>query len=377
MRSCTVGFDELALVTSGEPKKGLSFLDAAEQLLRIHGNSQPMHYQEIARLAVEQGLVITQGRTPAATLNAQIGVEIGRRRARGEQQRFTRYPRGLVGLAMQVEQGLASDIERQNQSVRRQLHERLLHLSPSEFEGLIGRLLGSIGFQDVIVTGRSGDGGIDVRGTLVVGDVIRTRMAVQAKRWRANVQAPVVQQVRGSLGTHDQGLIITTSNFSSGALTEAERANAVPVALMNGAQLVSLLIEHEIGVRRVPHFLIELEARDIEAQAVADDGVEAPEASEASTSIIDQPRFEPDLSTKAGSRRSTIRLTTKVEDDKLLVSFADGTARSWALPPRADKNAIRSVRTAAIEFAHGHGTTPGQENAIRKALTSAGYHLTR
>jgi restriction system protein len=86
----------------------------------------------------------------------------------------------MIGLAVEVNQGVASDIERQNRSVRRQLHERLLRLSPSEFENLIGRLLGSIGFQDVVVTGRSGDGGIDVRGTLVVSDVIRTRMAVQA-----------------------------------------------------------------------------------------------------------------------------------------------------------------------------------------------------
>ena len=67
----------------------MSFLDAAERVLGVHSKGQPMHYQEIARLAVEQGLVHTQGRTPAATLNAQVGVEIGRRRARGEPQRFT------------------------------------------------------------------------------------------------------------------------------------------------------------------------------------------------------------------------------------------------------------------------------------------------
>ena len=68
----------------------------------------------------------------------------------------------------------------------------------------------------MIVTAKSGDGGIDVRGTMVTGDVIRTRMAVQVKRWKNNVQAPTVQQVRGSLGTHDQGFIITTSDFSTG-----------------------------------------------------------------------------------------------------------------------------------------------------------------
>ena len=60
------------------------------------------------------------------------------------------------------------------------------------------------------------------------------------------------------LGTHDQGLIITTSDFSAGARIEAERPNAVPVALMNGEQLVRLLVEHDIGMRRTAHELIEL-----------------------------------------------------------------------------------------------------------------------
>lgn len=73
-----------------------------------------------------------------------------------------------------------------------------------------------------------------------------------------NVQSPDVQRVRGSLGTHDQGLIITTSDFSPDACREAERADAVPVGLMNGEQLVLLLAEHEVGVTRRPHDLLEL-----------------------------------------------------------------------------------------------------------------------
>jgi hypothetical protein len=82
------------VVRAAEPRRALSFLDAAEQVLRTHGKGQLMHYQEIARLAVELGLVVTRGQTPAATLNAQVGVEINRRHARGEPQRFVRYPRG-------------------------------------------------------------------------------------------------------------------------------------------------------------------------------------------------------------------------------------------------------------------------------------------
>ena len=84
-------------------------------------------------------------------------------------------------------------------------------------------------------------------GTLVVGDTVRIRMAVQAKRWKANVQAPEVQRVRGSLGVHEQGLIVTTSDFSRGARDEALRPDAAPVALMDGEQFAALLAKHQIG----------------------------------------------------------------------------------------------------------------------------------
>ena len=83
----------------------------------------------------------------------------------------------------------------------------------------------------------------------MVGGAVRIRMAVQAKRWKGNVQAPVVQQVRGSLGAHEQGLIITTSDFSRGAKKEAERPDAAPVALIAGEQLAALLAEHQVGAR--------------------------------------------------------------------------------------------------------------------------------
>lgn len=239
----------------------LSFADAAEQVLKRFGNRQPMHYQEITRKALELGLIATAGQTPAASMYAVILTEIDKRTKRGEPPRFTKHGKGLVGLATwdTKDQGLAALIEQHNRATRQQLHARLHTMKPAAFEALIGRLLTALGFEAVAVTPLAGDGGIDVRGTLVVGDVIRTRMAVQVKRWKRNVQAPVVQQVRGSLGAHEQGLIITTSDFSQGARNEAERVDATPVALMNGEQLVTLLIEHDIRVRRMSYDLIELD----------------------------------------------------------------------------------------------------------------------
>jgi restriction system protein len=71
-------------------------------------------------------------------------------------------------------------------------------------------------------------------------------------------------QVRGSLGAHEQGLIITTGDFSKGAKDEATRPDAVPVALMNGEQLVVLMVQHEVMVARRPHDILDLSLTDVD-----------------------------------------------------------------------------------------------------------------
>jgi restriction system protein len=237
-----------------------SFTNAAEKVLEQFGDKRPLHYRGITKKALELGWLNTEGKTPEATMYAQILTEIRRYKKRGEQSRFVQHGRGYIGLSRWMGKGLAFEIEQHNKRVRQTLHKQLLEMDPTAFEELIARLLVEIGFEDVVVTKRSGDGGIDVRGTLVIGDVIRTRMAVQVKRWKPKnrVQATVVRDVRGSLGIHEQGLIVTTSDFVKGARDEAARPDAVPVGLMNGEQLVALLAENDIGVTRHSHDLIEL-----------------------------------------------------------------------------------------------------------------------
>lgn len=240
---------------------GFSFTDCARRVLEEFGGKKPMHYKEITEKALQKGWLVTGGKTPEATMYAQVITEIKRQQKRGERPRFVQHGRGYVGLSQWMGRGLAFQIEQHNHQVRKALRERLLAMKAGEFEELISQLLAEMGFEMVEVTKISGDGGIDVRGTLVVGDVVRIKMAVQVKKWKLknNIQAPVVQQVRGSLGVHEQGLIITTSDFSPGAVKEASQANKTPIALMKGDQLVMLLMEYGIGVHRSTPDLFEID----------------------------------------------------------------------------------------------------------------------
>lgn len=252
-------FEDISTVDEQKPSPKYSFTDAAYKVLDEFSEKQPMHYRDITDIVLEKDLVETEGKTPEATLYALVLTEIKRFTERGEKSRFVKYGQGIIGLRKWMGEGLAYQIERENSEVRKKLLSHVLSLSAEDFERLIGLLLGEMGFEDVEVTSYSGDSGIDIRGTLVVGDVIRTKMAVQVKKWKNNIQSPIVQQVRGSLGAHEQGMIITTSDFSRGAQIEAERRDAVPVALVNGDQLVDLLIEHQILVKRVAYELINLD----------------------------------------------------------------------------------------------------------------------
>lgn len=246
---------------SGDTLETHSFLDAAEKVLDQFGNQKPMHYREITDEAKNQGWLSTSGKTPEATMNAQLWAEHRRTKARGELGRFFRTSRGYYSLVKWMGTGLPQQISKHNRKIRERLRSQLMDLKPDLFEELVGKhLLPEMGFErkSIEVTKSSGDGGIDVRGTLLISDAVRIEMAVQVKRWKANIQRPTVQQVRGSLGAHEQGLIITTGGFSDGAIKEANAPDKIPVGLMSGEQLIALLMEYNIGVLRVSFDLFEL-----------------------------------------------------------------------------------------------------------------------
>ena len=133
---------------------------------------------------------------------------------------------------------------------RQDLLNALKSLSPAAFEQLAAALLEAADFDEVEVTGRSGDGGIDGIGVYHPSGLISFHTAFQCKRYQGSVGAGAVRDFRGSfIGRSDRGIIITTGTFTSAAREEAARPGANPVDLIDGEALCELLKEYQLGVR--------------------------------------------------------------------------------------------------------------------------------
>jgi restriction system protein len=186
----------------------MTYLDAAEEVLTSHSGENPMHYQAITEVALEQGLIAPKGLTPSATMNAQLVTSINTAKATGGESRFTKPRRGIYGLATWDDGRINIAIANHNRVVREALREELHAMDPTEFQELVGEVLSELGFEAITVTQASGDGGIDVRGTMTVAGSFPVKMAVQVKRWKRNIQSPDIQKVRGAAIADEKPLLI-------------------------------------------------------------------------------------------------------------------------------------------------------------------------
>lgn len=124
--------------------------------------------------------------------------------------------------------------------------EQILELDPQEFEILVGYLLTALGFEWSEVTGRTGDGGVDATGELNAANLAKVKVFVQAKRYKlgSRVSASVVRQLRQAIPFGGQGAFITTADFQEAATEVALETGFPRIGLINGRQLVDLMVEH-------------------------------------------------------------------------------------------------------------------------------------
>jgi restriction system protein len=132
---------------------------------------------------------------------------------------------------------------------RQQVARQLKRLTPSEFEYFSMMLLKAYGFNEMTVTRKSRDGGIDGYGSLKVG-LASLKVAFQSKRWKKNpVGRPDISQFRGDIqGRYEQGYFFTTSTFTSEAQNASFQTGAVPIILVDCELILDLMIEKQLGI---------------------------------------------------------------------------------------------------------------------------------
>jgi len=135
-----------------------------------------------------------------------------------------------------------------------ELLDKVRSVEPIAFERLVLKILEAMGYGGLGVlrhTGRTGDGGID--GVIEEDKLGLNRIYVQAKLYKAGntVGSEEMRNFLGAMsGKVDRGVFMTTSTFTSAAERELD-GRGVRVVLINGEELVDLMIDHGVGVEPV------------------------------------------------------------------------------------------------------------------------------
>lgn len=136
------------------------------------------------------------------------------------------------------------------ENYRSRLLEIMKKLPPSGFERLCQLLLREGGFEQVVVTGRVGDGGIDGHGILQLNPFVSFKVLFQCKRYEGSVSASQIRDFRGAMmGRADKGIIITTGTFTADARKEAFRDGVPPIELVDGEKLLDMFTTLQLGLR--------------------------------------------------------------------------------------------------------------------------------
>lgn len=143
-------------------------------------------------------------------------------------------------------QGAVNELESAFQD---ELMNMVRELDPLPFERLVLKLLKEMGYGDFKTTPLAGDEGVD-------GFVYEDRFKfysiyTQAKNWDCNqtVGRPELQKFLGALAGQGatRGIYITTARFSKEAREFVEKHLQAQIRLVDGGQLIKLMIEYGLG----------------------------------------------------------------------------------------------------------------------------------
>jgi len=131
-------------------------------------------------------------------------------------------------------------------------------LPPTGFERICARLLRESGFEEVIITGKTADGGIDGTCILEVNPLLSFKVIFQCKRYKETVSADKIRDFRGAMqGRADKAIFITTGRFTAEAIKEASRDGVPQINLVDGSELVTLFEKNLMGLKQITGYKID------------------------------------------------------------------------------------------------------------------------
>lgn len=128
------------------------------------------------------------------------------------------------------------------------------------FEEFLKEYLLKMGLDEVEITQRSRDGGIDLtairKGVGDFSEIDITHYYIQAKRYalKTKIRVPAVRELKGTIPFGYKGMMITTSDFTDDAISESSNDPSKPVVIINGKSLVTSCIDSQIGFIFKPVF---------------------------------------------------------------------------------------------------------------------------
>lgn len=199
-------------------------------------------------------------------------------------------------------------------------------LSPKGFEFLIKILLEKLGFDEIEVTGQSGDGGIDLTATLRRSEIpgIETNIPykIQAKRFAPDItlNPRYIRELRGSMSSGERGVLITTAKVSRKSLEEeASKDISRLVLVIDGEKLIDLCKQYEIAIIR--QYEIDKDYLDkIESK----DKIETKDAGEIN---IIATKFVTENDIRARILRIPKDIKAKIGQDKSVILYFDEVAK--------------------------------------------------
>ena len=216
----------------------------------------------------------TMERGDEEALNAAVSATVRQdnqvRVKRGQAKRFRVFERdgggdeerGVISLVAFTkasktdEEKIAELVSSANSQVRESLKKHIEGLPWQEFEqAFLPELLEALGFEDVTLTQKTRDGGVDARCTYNMG-LVSQSVIVSAKHWKStspNVGVSVIRELKGVSGDDEIGIIVTTSRFTDAAIEEARSKSpgSRTIIPIDGETILDTCMENRLGVEEM------------------------------------------------------------------------------------------------------------------------------